>query len=156
MLPIVFLMLAAGIVARRGDDARAGRSLIVLRIGLAIVAVAALIAIAIPLAGTDSVRASQDQVNNAQLQAALDKAQTAKDIQPYAATPSLQEAMILEISGDLEGAAAAATQATEDEPTNWRTWLLLSRVEASLGRVRQSVGAYREARSLNPRSSLFQ
>ena len=102
------------------------------------------------------MRASQDQVNNAQLQAALDKAQTAKDIQPYAATPSLQEAMILEISGDLEGAAAAATQATEDEPTNWRTWLLLSRVEARLGKVRQSVDAYREARSLNPRSPLFQ
>ena len=63
VLPVVFLVLAAGIVSRRGDDAGTGRLLIVPRIGLAIVAVAALISIAIPLAGADSVHASQDQVN---------------------------------------------------------------------------------------------
>ena len=62
---------------------------------------------------------------------------------------------MLELRGDFDGAAAAARAATADEPTNWRTWLVLSRIEAYRGDAQASVAAYREAESLNPRSTLF-
>lgn len=63
---------------------------------------------------------------------------------------------MLELDGDLDAAAAAALEATRDEPTNWRTWLVLSRLQARRGNAAESVEAYRKARSLNPRSQLFQ
>ncbi len=53
-------------------------------------------------------------------------------------------------------ALAAARRATRDESRNWSNWLVLSRIEAEAGHAKASVAAYRRARSLNPRSSLFQ
>jgi tetratricopeptide (TPR) repeat protein len=160
VLPVVFLLLSAGIVAwseaAKNRERTPSAGSVLPRVVLAVVAIAAVVGIAIPLASTSSVRASQDSANNAQLDTALAKAQTAHHIQPYAATPSLQTALVFEVAGDLDGAATAATQATEDEPTNWRTWLVLSRLEAERGNVIKSIAAYRKARSLNPRSVLFQ
>jgi cytochrome c-type biogenesis protein CcmH/NrfG len=118
--------------------------------------VVGLVAVAIPLAGTSSIRDSPSQFRDARLQAALEEARSAHDMQPYAATPSLQQALVLERGGELDAAATQARAATEDEPTNWRTWLVLSRIEAERGDAPASVDAYREARDLNPRSPLFQ
>jgi O-Antigen ligase len=158
VIPVAFLLLAAAILAASGGDrsertpSRGGPAT---RAALALVALACLVAIAIPLAGANAVRASQEEVNADRLGAALDDARRAADIQPYAATPSLQEALVLERAGDLPAAATAARQATEEEPTNWRTWVVLSRIEAFRGDAGAAVRAYREARSLNPRSPLF-
>ncbi len=112
--------------------------------------------IAIPLAGASSIRDSEQLVDSAQLGEALDAATTAKNIQPYAATPSLQQALILERAGNLDEAVVAARQATDDEAANWRNWLILSRLEARVGNVNPSIAAYRHARRLNPRSPIFQ
>lgn len=162
VLPVAFLLLAAAIAASSGarEPADRGRSEAKpaaggLRVGLVALSVIAIVAVAVPLAVAASVRDSQAQVGSANLDSALEKARTAGAIQPGAATPSLQEALVLELRGDLDGAAGAASQATDDEPTNWRTWLVLSRIEARRGEVAASIAAYREARSLNPRSPLF-
>ena len=69
------------------------------------------------------------------LPAALDKARDAQDAQPDAATPRLQQALILEDEGRLALAATAALAATKREPTNWRTWMVLS--QSKLRRVAQ-------------------
>lgn len=158
VIPAAFLLLAAPILApadAAGEPSRGPRPSLGPRIALAAVAVAAIVAIAIPLAGTASVRASQEKVRSAQLEAALAEARTARDVQPYSASASLQEALVLELVGDLDAAAAAAAAATEEEPTNFRTWLVLSRLEAERADAAASLAAYREARSLNPRSPLF-
>jgi O-antigen ligase len=159
VIPVCFLLLAAAILGGGRDEAGRDRVQEPARaaphIALAVLALAALAAIAIPLAGTSSVRASQSAAEAGELDGALDDARAAKEIQPWAATPSLQQALVLELRGDLSSAAAAARQATADEPTNWRTWLVLSRIEAYRGNPAESVAAYREARSLNPRSALF-
>jgi cytochrome c-type biogenesis protein CcmH/NrfG len=68
----------------------------------------------------------------------------------------LQEALVLESPGELAAAAAAARAATERESTNWRTWLVLSRIEAELGDASAAVRDYHQARLLNPFSELFQ
>ena len=161
VLPVAFLILTAGITA---SDKRPGalestsspRFGVGTRVVLGGLAIAGLVAVILPLAGTASVRASQDAVNAAQLGPALDEADSARDIQPYAATPSLQQALVLELAGEFDAAAAAAREATQEEPTNWRTWLVLSRLEVERGNAPAAARAYREARSLNPRSPLFQ
>lgn len=161
VLTAVFLLLAAAIV---GPDARArahrtpdprGRRRLVTTAGVAAVALTSLVVIAIPMAGTSSVRESWRQVEAADLRAALANADAAQTVQPYSASAQLQEALVLELEGDLSGAVTAARAATDHEPTNWRTWLVRSRLEARNGDAEAALRAYRKARSLNPRSSLF-
>lgn len=126
-----------------------------LRLGFAAAALAAIVAIAIPLATVSLLRESEAEVRRGDLDAALRAARSAQNVQPGAARPRLQQALVLEELGDLSRAARAARAATEREATNWRPWLVLSRVEAERGRAAPAVRAYRRARSLNPHFSLF-
>ncbi len=112
--------------------------------------VVALVAITIPLAGTSAIQSSRSDAADGRLDEALGEARAAQRIQPYAATPRLQEALVLEREGDLDGAVDAAEKATARESTNWRVWVVLSRLEARRGDVQASIEAYRTARSLNP------
>ena len=155
VLPVIFFILLASVL--RSDDDGVSRK--VMRLGpRAVVAVVALIAAAlvlIPMSATEAVRASQDSFTAGNLDKALEHAQRAEDLQPYAASPFLQEALVLEQQDDITAARTAAALATEKEPTNWRTWLVLSRLDAKAGESGDSVRSYREARALNPRSPLF-
>ena len=92
----------------------------------------------LPYKGASDIRASERDVSEGRLDDALSEARSAADAQPYAATPRLQEALVLERQGKFDQAAAAAREATEKESTNWRTWLVLSRIEAERGRARAS------------------
>ncbi len=122
---------------------------------LAGVAVVALAAIAVPLAATSDLRASQAQAASGRLGAALDRAAAAHAVEPYAAGPQLQRALVLELERRFPAAAAAAAAATRAAPTDWRTWLVRSRIEAEGGAPGAALAAYRRARALNPRSPVF-
>lgn len=159
VLAVAMLLLASVLVmppagAAPGTGARPAFS-IPLRAAAAIAAAVAIVAIAIPLASTSLVRQSESDARAGDLAGALQEARTAQNVQPDAASPRLQQALVLEAQGNLGAAAAAARAATERESTNWRTWLVLSRIEAERGRAEAAVRDYREARSLNPRSELF-
>jgi tetratricopeptide (TPR) repeat protein len=135
---------------------RSGVSLgIPLRAGFAAVAIAAIVAIAIPLASTTLLRQSEADARAGDLDGALAAARSAENVLPAAAAPRLQQALVLEELGDLAAAAAAARAAAEREPTNWRNWLVLSRLEARQGHAASAVRDYRRADSLNPHFSLF-
>lgn len=154
------MLLGAVILAGRGETAAAepparsqrGR---LARVGLALLAAGALGAVAVPTAGALATRDSSNAAADGQLSLALSQIRTAQRLQPYAATPRLQQALVLEQAGALSPAAAAATAATEDEPTNWRTWFVLARIDARRGNAASAVDALRRARSLNPQSLLF-
>lgn len=156
VLPGAMLLLAAALVGER-SKARQGRMVLPLRarIGIAAFALAAIVATAIPLSSTALVRESEADARAGDLPAALAEARSAQNVQPYAATPRLQQALVLEELGDLPAAAAAAREATERESTNWRTWLVLSRVDARRGKADAAVAAYRRALSLNFHSPLL-
>jgi Flp pilus assembly protein TadD len=134
-------------------------------LGLIALSIVGVLAISPAVLGTSAVRASQEAARSGHLEQALDDARKAQEWQPYAATPHLQEALVLELlaagapeaeaTADLESAVAAATEATHDEPTNWRNWLILSRIEQKRGADEAAAAAYEKARSLNPRSPLF-
>jgi hypothetical protein len=154
VIPVAFLLLASVVVTAGDGAARRGLGWR-WRIGTAGVALAAIVAIAIPLASTALLRQSQRDARSGNLAAALDAARAAQSVQPYAASPRLQEALVLERFGQTAAAAAAARAAAEREETNWSTWLVLSRLEAKLGNASKAIDAYRRARGLNPRSPLF-
>ncbi|MFL5907683.1 MAG: O-antigen ligase family protein, partial [Solirubrobacterales bacterium] len=162
VMPISFFLLAAVAVdAERGALPQpASRRELRRRgigwwVGTLVAAIAAIVVIYLPYRGASDVRASESDVNHGRLDAALSEARSAADAQPYAATPRLQEALVLERQGKFDQAAAAAQQATLKESTNWRTWLILSRIEAERGSAKASLAAYRRARQLNPHSGVF-
>ena len=115
----------------------------------------ATVAIVIPMAGVVNVRASQRLAGDGNLPTALERARDAEAAQPYGATTHLQQALVLEDAGALSPAVAQARMATKDEPTNWRTWLTRSRLEARTGDATASLASYRTAKRLNQRSPLF-
>jgi hypothetical protein len=157
VLPVALLLLAAVLVAptERSESKRGVAARLPFRLAAAAVAAAAVVAIAVPLASTTLVRESEADVRDGDLIGALDAARDAQSVQPSAATPRLQQALVLEELGELGSAAVAARAATERESTNWRTWLVLARIEATLGQSDQAVRDYRRAKSLNPHFSLF-
>ena len=169
-IAVVALLLGAVIVAGRDDgaprdpgaddparaaDAGAPRGGLAGRAVLALLAVAGLVAVVVPMAGALATRDSRQAAADGRLTAALQDSRTAERLQPYAATPRLQRALVLEEAGSLDAAASAARAATVEEPTNWRTWLVLARIDARRGSSASAIDALREARRLNPRSKLF-
>jgi O-antigen ligase len=156
----VAMVVGAVIVVGReekavADGLTAPRRPILGRAVLALLAVVALVVVAVPMAGALATRASRTAAADARLAAAVEDSRTAERLQPYAATPNLQRALVLEEAGALSSAAPVARAATADEPTNWRTWLVLARIDARRGQAADAVKALRVARRLNPRSALL-
>jgi hypothetical protein len=166
-LPIAFLLVAAALLApgRRwridpgpaSAEAQAGWSpgTAAFRVGGVAAAVASLVAIAVPLAATNAVRASQTAAAASNLTLAQSEARRAARLEPGAASANLQLALVDEAAGQYPAALAAARKATRNEPDNWANWLILSRIEAEDSQATAAVAAYQRARSLNPRSPVF-
>jgi hypothetical protein len=125
------------------------------RLIVGVLALAALPTVAVPLAGAVAVRDSQGAARDGRVNDALREAADAQRLQPYAATPWVQRALIAEEAGDVGTARTAIRLATTREPTNWRPWLIRARIEALAGDGRSAVRAYRRARALNYRSAVF-
>lgn len=154
-LAVAMLLLGSVLTGdRHRADAEPAPLRLPLRAAVAVAALAAIVAIAIPLAATSLVRDSEAEVRAGDLSRALDSARTAQNVQPGAASPRLQQALILESRGEFALGVEAARAATEREPTNWRTWFVLSRIEAENGQAAAAVRDYRRAESLNRISSL--
>jgi tetratricopeptide (TPR) repeat protein len=128
-----------------------------LRAAVAALALLAMLVQIPHLISTSELRHSQELAQQgSRPDLALAHANDAVAAEPWAGSPFLQRALVLETSGALRSALADATAATDREPTNWRPWLLRARLEAELGRANAALRAYRKARSLNPRSKIFQ
>jgi hypothetical protein len=125
------------------------------RAGVVVLAVVALGAVAVPMAGALATRDSRDAAAEGRIAAALQDGRTAQRVQPYAASPRLQQALVLEQAGALSDASLAARAAAAEEPTNWRTWFTLARIDAKIGNTDVAINELRKARRLNPRSPLL-
>lgn len=158
VLPVAFLLLAAAVIAPSGAAQRARGALFArrgLRAALVVSGLVCLGVIGVPLATATAVQRSQAAAASGDTTLALRDAQDAARIQPGAASPQIQLALVYELRRNLPQALLAAKRAVHDEPANWSTWLIMSRLEAEEGRVASSVAAFRRARSLNPNSPLF-
>ena len=88
-------------------------------------------------------------------EAALDRAEAAQALEPWAASPYLQLALVRETAGDLAGARAAIEDAIERDPLDWRLWLVRTRLETKDGAIAEARESLARAVELNPRSPLF-
>jgi hypothetical protein len=153
VLPVTFLLLAAALIGPGSNDpAGRARSALV----LPLLAGVSLIAILPPMLTEIYIEDSQDAAGRGELVEAIENARSASAILPFDASSHLQQALVLQLGGDLDTAAAEARVATERESTNWRTWLVLSRIEADRGNEAAAELALEQSRRLNPRSLLFQ
>ena len=137
----------------RGSGPRPGFGL-----GIAALAVAWVLicAQAIPLLANREVARSQAAVGRSELASALKHANAARDIQPWAASPYVQLALVNEEAGALARARDWINEAIDRDRRNWRLWLVLARLETKLGYPRAAADSLRRAIELNPRSPLFQ
>jgi hypothetical protein len=107
------------------------------------------------LISTASVRRSQAAERAGNGNAALAWAKTAVNAEPWSATAYEQRGLVLEASGQLSAAASDLRHATRDEPTNFRHWLVLARIDTERGDLGQAVGDYSRAHQLRPLGRVF-
>ena len=119
VVPVAALLLACGLLVAGGGSDKP-RLAVSWRVAVAAVSLLAIFAIAIPLASHHLTRESQAEARAGDYAAALDDAKSAQNVEPAAATPRLQQALVLELMGDLPAAEAAARAAVHRESTNWR------------------------------------
>jgi hypothetical protein len=134
---------------RARDPRRAARA------AVAVAACAVLVAQAIPFLSELSLNASQRAAARGELGEALERARSAEAIQPWAASPRLQAALVHEQLGQLPEARAALAAAVERDRSDWRLQVVGARLAVKDGDVAAARSALARARALNPRSQLI-
>lgn len=150
---VLALVLVSAGAARRSRTRAEGR--VLPRALLAVAAVAA-ITLEIPgLLAAAAVARSQAAERDGNPAQALAWAGAAVGAEPWSASAYEQRALVYEAGGRLAPATGDLRHAISLEPTNYRHWLLLARVDAEAGRLSAAERDYERARELRPRALLF-
>jgi tetratricopeptide (TPR) repeat protein len=136
-------------------ETRRPRNLPLLRVAAAAVAFGLILAEAIPLLATMEVRRSQEAVAAGNLVDAIDRAESARSIQPWAASPYLQLALVQELGGRIDEARGSIETALEHDQDDWRLWLVAARIQTKAGAIADARRSLAKAEELNPKSDLF-
>jgi hypothetical protein len=125
--------------------------------GVALIAVAwvSVFAAALPWLTAQRIADSQAAVRRNDVAAAQNSALDAKSLEPWAASPYVQLALVAESEGRLAEAHHWIFAAIDRDNTDWRSWYLASRIEREAGLRGAAARSYARARKLNPRSPLF-
>jgi hypothetical protein len=154
---IFFLAAGALVAARCGQlaaaraeaDGQGGRRFGLAVAGLAVAWITALALIG-PLLVDREIDASNAAAADGQIESAVDHADTARSIEPWAATPYVQLGLLAESQGDYATALERLTQAIDREEDNWQLYYLRARVEREGGDAAAADADLAEARRLNP------
>jgi hypothetical protein len=122
---------------------------------VAVVALVCVAAQAIPFLAQNQLARSRAAVARGDGAAALAAARAARDIQPWAASPHLQLALVDERLGRLGAARSSIYDAIDRDAEDWRLWLIAARLETKDGAVSRAGRSLARAVELNPRSPLF-
>ncbi len=130
------------------------------RFGLAVagLAVAWITALALvgPLLVDREIDASQSAAADGNVPSAVNHADTARSIEPWAASPYVQLGLLAELEGDYTTAAGRLSQAIHRENRNWVYYYLRSKIEHEAGDQASAAADLRRARELNPLESCLQ
>jgi Tfp pilus assembly protein PilF len=127
-----------------------------LAVGLAaVVAGAVIVAEAVSLLADVEVRRSQADARAGNLRLARSHASDATRIEPWAAAPYVQLALVDEAADRLAAARGAIGEAIRRDDADWRTWWIAARIDRRLGHAAAAEGSLARARALNPRSLLL-
>jgi O-Antigen ligase len=156
-LGAVFFLAAGVLVAARcaqltrpaggrdGEERRFGLAVA----GLAVAWIAA-VALIGPLLVEREIDASQSAAARGEFASAVEHANSARSIEPFAASPYVQLGLLAESQGDYATAAERLTQAIAREDRNWQLYYLRSRVEGEAGERAAARADLDHARRLNP------
>lgn len=124
------------------------------RFGLAVAGLAgawiSAVALIGPLLLERELSASRSAAAAGDVAGAVGRAETARSIQPWAASPYVQLGLLAELRGDHAAAARRFTQAIDREDRNWQLYYLRSRVEGAAGNATAAQADLNRARRLNP------
>jgi O-antigen ligase/polysaccharide polymerase Wzy-like membrane protein len=156
---IFFLASGALVAARCAQLARArasanGERAEQRRFGLAVagLAIAWISAVALvgPLLVDRELHASEGAAAKGELAAAVSHADTARSIEPWAASPYVLLGLLAEAQGEYATASGRLTQAIEREDRNWQLYYLRARVEREAGNLAAAHADLERARELDP------
>lgn len=157
---VFFLAAGAAVAARVSQlaDARPpsvdGERVAQRRFGLAVagLAVAWISAVALigPLLVDRELKAGEEAAERGDLVAAVDHADTARSIEPWAASPYVLLGLLAEAKGEYATASGRLSQAIHREDRNWQLYYLRARVEEEAGHPAAAAADLERARRLNP------
>ena len=127
-----------------------------LRIASVVVILGVVVAQALPALVEMRIQSSEAAAGRGDNSAAYEDALAAHAIQPWAASPYVQLALVDEQRGRLRPARAWIEQALAQDPSSWTSWLIASRIQTKLGAIPEARASLHRARELNPRSPVFQ
>jgi O-Antigen ligase len=96
------------------------------------------------------IHSSQAAAAEGNLGVAVERADTARSIEPWAASPYVQLALLAELEGDFATGAAQMTRAIDREEGNWLYYYLRGRIEHEGGDLAAAAADLRRAQELNP------
>ncbi|MDQ2630300.1 MAG: O-antigen ligase family protein [Actinomycetota bacterium] len=117
--------------------------------GLAVAWISAL-ALVGPLLVDREIDTSNAAAADGNMEAAVEHAENARSIEPWAATPYIQLGLLAESQGDYATAAERLGQAIDREEENWLLYYLRARIEHRGGDEAAARADLAEARRLNP------
>jgi O-antigen ligase len=132
-------------LSRRASGRRYGLALAGL--GAAWIAAVALVG---PLLVDREIKSSRSAAANGEFATAVSHADTARSIEPWAASPYVQLGLLAELQGDYPTAIANFDKAIDREDENWQWYYLRSKAEHAAGAEAAAQRDLEKARRLNP------
>lgn len=151
-------LLAARCVqlSRAAGNGRAGSRGFGLAVGGLAVAWITALALIGPLLVERELNSSQAAAAEGNIGVAVEKADTARSIEPWAASPYVQLALLAELQGDYPTGAERMTEAIDREEGNWLLYYLRGRIEHEGGDTAAAAADLDRARQLNPLEKCLQ
>jgi O-antigen ligase len=106
----------------------------------------------IPALAQTEIENSQAALARGDARAAESDALKARRIQPWAASPALQLALVTEQEGKLAQSSAWIREAIKHDKTSWNLWLISTRIDVKRGEIDKAKQSLNRAIELNPRS----
>ena len=150
-------IVCAGILLRAGHAARTarprGRGVPALAAAGAVLAAGSIALEGILVLATHDLDSSSNAAAAGDLAGARSAAHSASRLEPWAATPYLQLALVDEKAGDLSQSLTQIERALARDRADWQLWVVASRIERKLGDAARSQRSLSRARALNPHAS---
>jgi O-Antigen ligase len=110
---------------------------------------------ALPLLTELKIGDSQAAVDSGDPGAALSAARAAHALEPWAASPYLQLALVEEETGSIPAALVSIKSAISRDSMDWQLWLIAARLQVKSGQLQAAKASIERALALNPRSPLL-
>jgi tetratricopeptide (TPR) repeat protein len=147
------VQLARARAATDGESEQRGFGLAIGGLAIAWITALALIG---PYLVEHEIKSSQAAAAENNLGVAVERADTARSIEPWAASPYVQLGLLAELQGDYATGAVQFTEAIDREEGNWLYYYLRGRIEREGGDLEAAAADLEKAQELNPLENCLQ